>query len=394
MVVREAPVESRGNRVTKIDLNLKFVRSEAKIWRIYPGTKKDFLRQFIEDGCVFLEMPGLEIVTHETHPKATKKVRRSIMLPRVAMAKAMADWYLAADGERGSFPSTDPADYIDFNARSAGMAFANVERLFYSAKVGDIIIVPENDGFQSKLYIGEVTHPFSSSDCVKVRKFGAREVPVRKVRWLRLDFQRRLVSVPLSKELGGRRAVKPVSTDEFGFELFRLAYGNFAYKGEAQYVFEGEAYDDDPYSTVPGIELLTYAFAAANAILDGGPAAVSGLSFESLQNTVYRKQGLKQFEIAFASPGGYRAWHESFKALLLALALVSATGCDMTPQDAKAVELINSADENSAEYLKDLQAKYGDLIDSIPPAEFRRAKETHTGAKNGVDFTVQTKVKP
>jgi hypothetical protein len=150
-----------------IDLNVKLVPDNVKIWRVYPGTKKDFVRQFVSEGCIFLELPGLELEAADL----SSRERKHLLLSKIARAKAYASWHLKEADVRGSYPSTDVQDYFDEGrSRSAAMSFRNFERLFRTAKVGDIVIVPEDNGFQSKLYIGEITSDFDVEDTALVVK--------------------------------------------------------------------------------------------------------------------------------------------------------------------------------------------------------------------------------
>lgn len=378
-----------GERLSQpvIDLNLKFIDDDVAIWRVYPGTKKDFVRQFIKEDCVFLELPGMDLTPKDL-------VEKWRVTPKIARAKALADWYLTEPDDRPSQPSDDLKDYAaEANSRSVSMAYWNFVRLFVTAKVGDLVIIPEDDGFQSKLYIGEITEDFDPKNKINVKQFAHHSVPFRRVKWLRKDFERRLISVDLSRELGGRRAVKALSTEDFGHYIFRLAYQNFVYAGEAQYVFEGEKYDNDPEATVPGIQLLSYALAAANAVVAGDKDLVAQLDIDDVRDSDYRRQNVIAFEIAFASPGGYRVWHGSVRALLLALSLVAVTGCDMSVAEVRTASVENSQNATPQDCLQKLQDDYGDLMGSIKPQVFEKLKKDRKKANNGVGFDTKVCVK-
>ncbi|MFD2233642.1 hypothetical protein [Phaeospirillum tilakii] len=355
---------------------------------MYPGTKKDFVRQFVSEGCIFLELPGLELEVADF----SNLERNHLLLSKIARAKAYASWHLKESDARGSYPSTDLQDYFDDGrSRSAAMSFRNFERLFRVAKVGDIIIVPEDNGFQSKLYIGEIYSDFDIEDTALVRQFGNHRVPIRKVRWLRKDFERRLVSVSLSKQLGGRRAVRPVPTDTFGYQLFKLAYQNFIFDGQAQYAFAGEKYDNDPAATVPGIQLLTYALAAANASLSC-PDLISKLGLDELRDTGLHRKGLITFEIKFASPGGYGVWQQSARVLLIALSLVALSGCDWTSDEAQAAKVVNSGGDLSPEEMRQIQDSYQHIVSNLSPSKIDALRNEHRKAKKGVGFESKVKI--
>lgn len=370
-----------------IDLNIKFVPDNVKIWRVYPGTKKDFVRQFVAEGCIFLEFPGLDIEANDF-----SKQRKSLLFSKIARSKAYASWHLKDADARGSSPSTELQDYFDEGrSRSVAMSFRNFERLFKGAKPGDLVIVPEEDGFQSKLYIGEIVEDFDIGHTTAVRQFGNHRVPIRKVKWLRQDFERRLVSVNLSKQLGGRRAVKPVPTDTFGYQLFKLAYQNFVYAGQAQYTFDGEQYDNDPAATVPGIQLLTYALAAANAALLR-PELIPHLDLEQLRDAGLHKEGLITFEIKFASPGGYGVWQQSARTLLVALSLVAISGCNWTTDELQAAEVINTGGDMSPEEMQQVKSTYSYIVSNLSPTQINSLRNEHKKAMKGVGFETQVKL--
>ena len=370
-----------------IDLNIKFVPDNVAIWRIYPGTKKDFVKQFIKDECVFLELPGLDLEKGDLRGRAK-------IDPKIAKSKALAEWYLSNPKDRKSQPSSNVADYIDnYNKRSVGSSYSNFERLFKKAKVGDIVVVPEESGFQSKLYIGEIVSEYSVDDSIAVRQFGIHKVPFRKVKWLRVDFEKRHVPADLSYQLRGRRTVRSVSVDDYGLYIFRQAYQNFVFKEQGQMLFEGPAYDNDPETAIPGIIVLQYALAAANAKVLGYEREISLRSFDQLRKSSYRRHDVLSFEMSFASPGSYRVWHGSVRALLLALALVAVAGTDLSASEAQKAVVQNDQSQSLSAHVIKVREDYKDLMESITPKEFERLKEERKKAENGVGFKERTKVK-
>ena len=123
--------------VPTINNEITQVSSEVNIWRVYPGTKHNFYKFFYGNYCVFLEVPGINMDLIELKSK-------KLIIEKLAMSKAIAKWHLTDHHLRGSYPSTDHNDYaFNIDMKSIGPSFANLERLYKTAKKGDIIIVPQ-----------------------------------------------------------------------------------------------------------------------------------------------------------------------------------------------------------------------------------------------------------
>jgi len=306
--------------VPTINNEITQVSSEVNIWRVYPGTKHNFYKFFYGNYCVFLEVPGINMDLIELKSK-------KLIIEKLAMSKAIAKWHLTDHHLRGSYPSTDHNDYaFNIDMKSIGPSFANLERLYKTAKKGDIIIVPQGNAYGSKLLIGEICSEFRDHDLISHAIFGDNKIPYRQIRWINCKHYRRNLSSSLYQELSGRRAVKPISVEIFGQEIFRLAYGNFISDQGSQYELYGKKYKNDSMSLIPGINVINFALTVGAIIERGDLFLLEHLDYEELINHDIRLQGLENFEISFSSPGGFRIWHKNPRVLLSTLAVLSFIG--------------------------------------------------------------------
>lgn len=371
----------------EIDLNIKNISIGTKVWRLYPGTKKDFVRQFIKNSCVFLEIPGVV-------PAPVHFVNRKKSDPILAMARAYAEWHLLPSEERNrkSQPSSNIEDYYDpKKTKKVRSLFHNYSRLFNQANIGDIIVVPEDEGFESLLYFGQIESDWNADDLVGVPQFGGMSVPFRRVRWLRTDYKRRHLKSHVDRALGGRLAVKEIDDQDVVIELFRIAYNNFIYGDIAQYYFDAPAYDNDPQETIPGIRVLQFALSAAQACVDGILPQFDSASFEDIIRSGLYKRNLSSFEINFASPGGYRVALRRPEVLLLALSLITLAGCsDESARDKSRTNIINSQD--SAVVNGQLRQSYDDLLSGAGGTHMDVMRDEYAKAKAGVNLSTETRV--
>jgi hypothetical protein len=216
-----------------LDLATKIVEPAQNIWAIFPGLARRFFNEFQTQNVVFLDTPTIGLT-----PQAL--ANDSVLRQSVAMSRAWRDYLLGRDSK---IPSRQPSAYEILRDPSTGAAVGNVRSLFSRAKRGDLVLVGKYDIYEPVL-IGGIQSDFQPSDTIKISRYGEESIPVRKVKWLNSNTQRRFLSKDLSRRLSSRKAVVLVDKLRFGEEIFQAAYGDYVSGQLSRYVFEGGKYDN------------------------------------------------------------------------------------------------------------------------------------------------------
>jgi hypothetical protein len=276
------------------DLATKIVTPDQTIWSVFPGIGRKFFTLFLAENAIFLDTPSLPIT-----PRILED--DDLLRRHVARSHAWVNYYYDGDG---SPPSNRVTDYEPIKNPSFNAAVGNIRNVFLHMQVGDLVLVGGHSLYDPIL-IGEVTKPFNDADFVNYERYGNDRIPIRRVKWLQTDIERRLLTQPLSRLLSNRRTVVRVEKEAFGEEVFRLAYGDYVAGEEARYIYKGPRYRNIATSTVPGIDLISYFCAAFNAAEENELDAFAKLDVKDAINSYFEQDILYTFEIDFASPGEY-----------------------------------------------------------------------------------------
>jgi hypothetical protein len=98
--------------------------------------------------------------------------------------------------ERGwskEIPSRHADSYDYPTDPSFGAAVGNVTNMFTRMKTGDLVLVGQYDIYEPIL-IGEINRPFLVRDVIDHPRFPTEQTPVRHVRWVSADQERRFLS--------------------------------------------------------------------------------------------------------------------------------------------------------------------------------------------------------
>ncbi|HWD26554.1 MAG TPA: hypothetical protein VG387_05275 [Rhizomicrobium sp.] len=364
------------------DLATKVVAKDQVIWAVFPGRGRRMLDVFIASNCIFLEIPGIALA-----PGVLSDDK--LLRQHVAMSDAIYDYRVGSSS--ASVPSRRASTYAVKRGSSFSAAVGNVRNMYARMKPGDLVVMGGRSLYQP-IYIGEVETAFAPGDVIQINQFGTDEVPVRKVRWLDVDAQRRFLSERLSHLLSNRKAIISIPKDEFGDEVYKFAYGDYIFGEDSRYVFAGPRYKNIATTIIPGIDLLSYFIAAYNADELGQMDKFRDLEIEPAIARYFKQETLYSFELDFASPGGYIV-HAKKAALALTVAvLVSATDGTMSYTEARAAAVTNSA-YSTAQTLAPLPIpeKYRSIMENMGAGRYNELVKKNKEAQAGVGLRVRVK---
>jgi hypothetical protein len=304
-----------GTAMPEVDLNIKFVPDDTRVWRLYPGQYRDFGDPFSDTDTVFLDLPSLRLERDSLND-------RQFLNAQIGRAWDIRDWHRAPETDKPAFPQNLDYYVNEFSSRQTGQQYGNIYHLYFDATPGDVIVVPVEAGFATYLMIGEILTEFDPRDHQRLPMYGNDVVPFRRVRWINRRQLRRLLSPELAGELAGRRAIRLLAgeredeeRDKIYAEIFELSYHDFIYKDLCEYVFDAPNYQQKPLGIFPGAELLSAIIAYGNAVSAGD--AIGDLTVSDASDLAFAEEGVEAFEVDFASPGTYRVKMRGHTSVLL-----------------------------------------------------------------------------
>lgn len=381
-----------------IDLNIKYLSADVKVWRLYPGERRDLANIFRDTETVFLDLPSLML-----SPSSLQD--RRFLNAQIARASEVRAWHRAQPEERPVTPR-NVGDYLDtINSRSTGQQYGNIKGLYFDARVGDLVVVPVDAGFESYLMIGEIADNFHQSDHHRIDLYGNDVVPFRRVRWITVDQRTRLLTPQLAGELRGRRAIRLLANeldndrrDRIYAEVFELSYQNFIFKDLCEYVFDAPDYHQRALDVFPGAQLISAGIAYGNALVDNSRAELRGIAtakemtVADASDSIFAEKGIEAFELDFASPGSYRVKARGRTHVLLAVAaLVACMAAGYTVGDMKAMQVTNSGPipVDMTEATKRLADQ---VVTEVGADQINQMIQLHRRAREKVGFQLKARV--
>lgn len=380
--------------MVKFNLATHIIPETQNIWSVFPGLGKRYLRKFISDNVIFLDIPGVAL-------SANAIANTELLRRHVAMSNAILKWNVG--GQSGSEPSRRVGDYQVKKSATESAALANVRGMFSVMKKGDLVLFAGASVYDP-VNIGEITTDFTPSNVMSHPRYSNEEIPFRSVRWLHTKVERRELSQELSLLLSNRRAIISIPKSLHGEEVYRIAYGDYVLGDNARYKFHGPDYANYAPTTVPGLNLISYFSAAFNAIEEDELEAFLNLSIHDAITNYFEQDALYSFEIDFASPGGYilhakKAVLPLFVAVMIAasgnpaLSLDELKSAGITNSVSIAVPSVTATEQPSAasQCVLDIKEKYAAMMEVMGANRWKELCKLNAEAKDGVGLRVNVK---
>lgn len=376
-----------------LDLAIKVIPSDQRIWVVFPGKGRKFLAQFLSERIIFVDTPGIRLDGEILEDALLGNARR--LRQHIAMSVTIANYH---NGHTETLPSRQYSAYRAARGNVVGL----VETMFIDMKPRDLILI-SGKSMYAPFYIGEITKPFDpGEDVTQVSPYGRDEIPYRKVKWLPIGRpERRFLPERLYQLLSNEKAVISISRADFGELIFRYAYGDYVFGENSRYVYHAPNYDNRGEETIPGLQLISYFAAAYHANAQHKINEFAALSIRDAIRAFSAKEDLYSFEIDFHSPGSYILHAKKAAIPLVVALLVSATSGSLSFAAAQSAEIENSAAviqavPGEADYddgLVPISEQFHGIVEGMGAARFNEMVKLNKDAQQGPGLQVGVKQK-
>lgn len=205
-----------GGSSLEVELDAYVLPNSHTVWKATAGKTHRFYRAVRDANTIFPDIRDLETLGDDP-----SKWKQEDLLKAIADDRWQRELVSRARGNQ-----EQSSEGINKNDRGI-LTFAN--RLWLEAKKGDLILVPA-EGWREPVLIGEIL-----SDAGDITKIEAQDGDYtgtffgRRVSW-RAAVHKADLSDELIAVVHTRAAVFPIA-ESLKEEVYRLAYGNFVYKG-------------------------------------------------------------------------------------------------------------------------------------------------------------------
>jgi hypothetical protein len=296
----------------KVELDAYVIPDSHTVWKCSPGKTYRFYVAVKDAFTAFPDVRGLETIGGKPSDWTDQQILRVIAEDRrnreaAAVARGRKD-----------------AQIHEGVIKSDRAVLTFVKRIWFEAKLGDLIVIPA-EGYDKEVLIGEIL-----SDPGELRRVEAKDGDYvgdyfgRPVAW-RLGIPKFELDADLIKVLHTRAAVFPMGKTA-RLAVYRLAYRNFVYHGE--YVAEFRtAKQHFTAEDAAVVSAWLNAFSVLQYSLDAGQGRREGEAFAMLGLSELPDQIAGDLRININSPGEIFMRTKTPLALTL-MALFALSGCD------------------------------------------------------------------
>ncbi len=297
--------------VFNVELEAFVIPDDHTVWKVSPGKTYRFYRAVAASSFIFPDIRGLEGLQSKPANWQDDDVLKQIS----------SDRYAREQNNVANGGSAVPRSHVVKSDKET-LTFAN--RIWKEAKLGDLVVVPA-DGYDKDVMIGMIVsapgviEEVSATDGTHTGKYFGR-----RVKWLHSEPKFELDG-ELIKALHARAAVYALE-EKLKESIYRLAFGNFTYKGHyvAEFRTEKKHFTAEDAAVVTawlnGFQVLHHKL--------GGTFNLSSIpSFAALGLAPLPDAYAGELKININSPGEIFIRTAGPLALSL-MALFSLSGCD------------------------------------------------------------------
>jgi hypothetical protein len=281
--------------VIKVELSTKLVGDNSHIWTLHPGMKQKFIDDFVSNSIIFLDLPRLELTKSDelNAPAIRQKIQRSRVWREYELGRLR-------DSVHGRplppVPNFDLAGFVDDpRNKSITADQISVNAIYFSARRGDLILVPEGRGQFGHVRFAEVLDDFDPTELRTIAGYSSYTVHTRSVRWLSAMPKRRDLPEAIARQVENRRAATQIDRSFLGDIVYSVAYSSFSSKGVSKTARD----------LIPTIELVSWLLAAYDLISTGRAHKINLHSVSELANSDFGTHLVKDFAVQFSSKGQY-----------------------------------------------------------------------------------------
>ena len=302
------------------DIATKLIDPKTNIWVVHPGRNRRFYSRFLQSNTVFLELPALN---------AGRKTFDEIGRSRQHVRMSLEHIRRYSSSDVSSRPSKNPANYSDQAGDGQFNTWVgNARKLYGTAKVGDLVVVPGKGAYAPVLF-GEIATPFNPSDTIRVEQFNFADIQTRQVKWISTNHYRRDLPPHLDIHLSKPPAIRSVSRGKGnGDGFFEYAYPSYILGDVSVAQIYGPRYSGkNPLDTYPATRLIAYLVSAYAALEKGKDGELSRLGIDQVIEQYYDPTLIESFTQNFNSPGGFGVRAKTpLLAMIVTLGVTIAVG--------------------------------------------------------------------
>jgi hypothetical protein len=213
-----------------VDLKTRFIPPDIRVWRLTPGRNYRLLKYFVDGGCVFPELPALQL------PVGPVTEDDPSLDARILAASAVAKWLPDALRHARQHPTepslpapdADPKNYekqrLPKNLHTEKSATLG---LFGRALKGELVVVPHRVS-DRRILVGEfLDAPEDRIELAIADIYGDYTVPARRVKWFPVIDEIK-ISESLSSTLRRPNPFTLLSRSYYR-QIFDVSYGSYQY---------------------------------------------------------------------------------------------------------------------------------------------------------------------
>jgi hypothetical protein len=378
-------------QILQIDLNVKVLPFDHKVWRLFPGRGYSFQKAVYEQGLAFLDFPGLFLPpgeVNENTPHLLQSVQRSLKIK---------DWYGSSNSTgsppkafepKGDYTPTVTSEIWPTNLLTFR---SNIVALFGGAKNGDLIVVPLS-GRDRSLVIGEFVGEPSDRTQAKYERYEEFVLPARKIKWLKhvTDYQ---VGYNLTSKFRSQNAFVLVARSETR-KIYELAYGAYVLGEECASTFTTGEGDYDSQLDAQFQVIVLVAAAATERCVAKIAHNLNGNIYEAMRVKT-SPEYIPSNALNINSPGTIRLISATISPLVAAclFAMVLDANADPeNPPQPSSVEVTSSISPEDPCYVEVRDATRS-ALEMLGIAGWRDACEVAKKLKERVKLDSQAKIK-
>jgi len=218
-----------------IDLKSKVITEGFEVYSLFPGEGYKHRADMENRNLVFLDFPALSI------PTRIEDFETKEFLLKVSMSNDLATWLKGMKDSKNK-PSSNLSDYGKVRRTPKKSKYINsLQGLFYTARKGEIVILPDRGAF-GDLLIGEFTTDSGSFEYITPTGY-TNKYASRRVKWLAKVSQHKFSS----DFLRSVRTANPFTLVQRSYrkQIFEQAYESYTFDGliSAKFQVRGEEFD-------------------------------------------------------------------------------------------------------------------------------------------------------
>lgn len=356
----------------RLDLNATTINDNIGVWAFHAGRNKRFFKTFMDNGMVFLDMPGVRLTSD--------LVRDEVSLRnKIAMSENISLHYRGKAAE-GATLSRTPQDYrTEATKKKYNHMVSSAKRFVEEIKRGDLVLVPPRTQYDPVLF-GIIQDNFNPRNTANITPYTDDPINLRRVRWLTTSVSKRDLPGDLAIRLENRNTIVSID-EELKDRALAAAFKNYITLTSSKIDVECPLYRGKNSLETLEVQKLINFFAAIYYMHENGTInEAQNLSLTEIARDYYEEGVIERIENEFHSPGFYRIVTKTCTLGLFIIAGIAlASDSSFTPDIAETLNVINSqagGDDNNADRIRGLIRSTVDSISNETIEEVNQAGQT------------------